>query len=42
MVWLVTRMTVRANKAVDVDLPIPPAKTKRIAQADDSSALMRL
>jgi hypothetical protein len=42
MVWLVTRMTVRANKAVDVDLPIPPAKTKRIAQADDSSALIRL
>ena len=31
MVWLVTRMTVRATKAVDVDLPLPPAKTKRIA-----------
>jgi hypothetical protein len=42
MVWLVTRMTVRATKAVDVDLPLPPAKAKRIAQTDDSSALVRL
>jgi 5-carboxymethyl-2-hydroxymuconate isomerase len=42
MVWLVTRMTVRANKAVDVDLPIPPAKTKRIARADLSAAPVRL
>jgi hypothetical protein len=42
MVWLVTRMTVRATKAVDVDLPLPPAKTKRIARIDDSLALVRL
>jgi hypothetical protein len=32
MVWFVTRMTVRASKASDVDLPLPPAKTKRIAR----------
>jgi hypothetical protein len=42
MVWLVTRMTVRATKAVDVDLPIPPTKGKRIAQAYDPSAPVRL
>jgi hypothetical protein len=42
MVWLVTRMTVRATKAVDVDLPLPPAKAKRIAQVDDSLMLTRL
>jgi len=42
MVWLVTRMTVRATKAVDVDLPIPPAKTKRIARSDDASTIVRL
>jgi len=27
MVWLVTRMTVRATKPLDIDLPLPPAKT---------------
>jgi hypothetical protein len=32
MVWFVTRMTVRASKPGDVDLPLPPAKTKRIAR----------
>jgi hypothetical protein len=42
MVWLVTRMTVRATKAGDVDLPLPPAKAKRIAQVDDSLAIVRL
>jgi len=42
MIWFVTRMTVRANKAVDVDLPIPPVKTKRTARADDSAAPVRL
>ena len=41
MVWLVTRMTVRANKAVDVDLPLPPAKAKRVAQLD-AAVLVRL
>jgi 5-carboxymethyl-2-hydroxymuconate isomerase len=42
MVWLVTRMTVRANKAVDVDLPIPPAKAKRIALTYEPSTPVRL
>ena len=42
MVWLVTRMTVRANKAVDVDLPLPPARPSASRRADDSSALVRL
>jgi hypothetical protein len=40
MVWLVTRMTVRATKAVDVDLPLPPAKAKRIAQVGGAPALV--
>ena len=39
MVWLVTQVTVRATKAVDVDLPLPPAKTKRVARLDESLAL---
>jgi predicted anti-sigma-YlaC factor YlaD len=42
MVWLVTRMTVRANKAVDVDLPIPPVKTKRVARLEQAVTDVRL
>jgi hypothetical protein len=42
IVWFVTRMTVRANRAVDVDLPIPPAKTKRIARTEDATVSVRL
>jgi putative zinc finger protein len=43
IVWLVTRMTVRAStKAVDVDLPIAPAKGKRVARAADEVRAVRL
>jgi len=42
MVWLVTQVTVRATKAVDVDLPLPPAKTKRIAQLESLALAARI
>ena len=35
MVWFVTRETVRATKAGDVDVQLPPAKAKRIARTVD-------
>lgn len=41
MVWFVTRTTVRATKAVGVDLPLPPMK-KRIARTDESTTHVRV
>jgi hypothetical protein len=42
MVWLVTRMTVRATKALGVDLQLPPMKAKQVTQLGDSSVPVRL
>jgi hypothetical protein len=36
MVWFVTSMTVRATKAIGVDLPLPPMKVKRAASLFDT------
>jgi len=39
MIWMVTSTTVRATRAIEVDLPLPPMKGKRAALRVDSYRL---